>query len=192
MTRKGQRMKALMVLGSRNPEGRTARSATALLDGLMSEGSQGEAIFLTELAIERCRQCDADGYGLCRAEGRCVIEDDFGSLVDRIRAADVAIFATPVYFSDLSESMRAFLRRLRRICRHESARNAISGKPAVGICMAGGGGGGAPSCAVSLERVLRACGFDVVDMIPVRRQNLDLKLDVLRTTGKWLATYSPS
>jgi hypothetical protein len=58
--------------------------------------------------------------------------------------------------------------------------------------MAGGGGGGAPRCAASLEGVLRTCGFDVVDMIPVRRQNLDLKLDVLRTTGKWLASYISS
>ncbi len=185
-------MEALMMLGSRNPEGRTASSAEALLEGLASEGCHSEEIFLTEMSIERCRQCDMDGYGLCRAEGRCVIEDDFTSLVDRIRDVDLAIFATPVYFGDLSESMHAFLRRLQRICRHESARKAISGKPAVGICMAGGGGGGAPSCAVSLERVLRGCGFDVVDMIPVRRQNLDLKLDVLRTTGKWLVSYSPS
>jgi multimeric flavodoxin WrbA len=185
-------MKALMVLGSRNPEGRTATAAKALLEGLASEGGHGEEVFLTEMNIERCRQCDAAGWGLCRAEGRCVIEDDFASLVDKVRNADVAIFATPVYFGDLSESMRAILDRMRRITRHESAREGISGKPAIGICMAGGGGGGAPSCAVSLERVLRTCGLDVVDMVPVRRQNLDLKLAVLETTGKWLATYSPS
>jgi hypothetical protein len=58
----------------------------------------------------------------------------------------------------------------------------------MGICVAGGGGGGAPACAVSLERVLSTCGFDVLDMIPVRRQNLDMKLDVLKIAGQWLAT----
>jgi len=158
----------------------------------MAEGSHSEAVFLTEMNIERCRQCDAGGWGLCRQEGRCVIEDDLASLVDRIRGADVAIFATPVYFGDLSESMRAFTDRLRRVTRHESAREGISGKPAIGICMAGGGGGGAPRCAVSLEGVLSRCGFDVVDMVPVRRQNLDLKLDVLGTTGRWLASYTSS
>jgi len=181
-------MKAIIVLGSRNPEGRTARAANALLEGLKDEGAQGEAVCLPHKKIERCRQCEQDGWGICRTEGRCVIEDDFASLMDRIRDADAAIFATPVYFSDLSESIRSFLDRLRRVTRHESGRDGIGGKPAIGICLAGGGGGGAPACTVSLEKVLNNCGFEVVDMIPARRQNLDLKLTVLRATGRWLAT----
>jgi NAD(P)H-dependent FMN reductase len=75
---------------------------------------------------------------------------------------------------------------------NESGRDGINGKKAVGICVAGGGGGGAPSCAVSLERVMSRCGFDVVDMIPVRRQNLDMKLAVLKGTGEWLASLVSS
>ena len=30
--------------------------------------------------------------------------------------------------------------------------------------------------------------IDVVDMIPVRRQNLAMKLEVLRVVGRWLAS----
>ena len=82
--------------------------------------------------------------------------------------------------------MRAFLDRVRRVSRHEAGKQGMVGKPAVGICVAGGGGGGGPTCAVSLEKVLATSGFDVVDMIPARRQNLDLKVTLLRTTGKWL------
>ena len=118
-----------------------------------------------------------------------MIEDDFASIVERIRAADAVAFANPVYFGDLSESLRAFLDRLRRTCMHESGKQRIAGKPAVGICVAGGGGGGAPECTVSLGRVLGTCGFDVVDMIPARRQNLELKLEVLRVTGRWVTAY---
>ena len=180
-------MKLVAISGNRNPEGRTARAANAFLQGATSGGSQSELIFLPELNIERCRQCDENGWGICRTEGRCEIEDDFASLVDRIKQADAALFATPVYYSDLSESMRAFLDRLRRTCMHEAGKDGIAGKPAVGICLAGGGGGGAPSCAFSLDRVLARCGFDVVDIVLARRQNLDVKLDVLRATGKWLA-----
>ena len=75
---------------------------------------------------------------------------------------------------------------------HEAGKEGISGKPAVGICVAGGGGGGAPTCAVSLEKVLSRCGLDVVDMIPARRQNLDMKVEILGITGKWLAGYVAS
>ena len=181
-------MKILAVVGSRNPEGRTASAIAALFDGVAAAGGQGEKVFLTESRIERCRQCGESGWGLCREEGRCVIEDEFAVLVNKLREADACVFATPVYFGDLSESARAFLDRLRRVTRHDKGKKGIAGKPAVGICVAGGGGGGAPVCAVSLEKVLSTCGFEVVDMIPVRRQNLDMKKDVLRIVGKWLTT----
>lgn len=181
-------MKVLVISGSRNPEGQTARAANAFLEGVGSAGGQGELVFLPQMKIERCRQCEDDGWGICRSEGRCVIEDDFASVVDRVKDADAVVFATPVYFSDLSESLRAFLDRLRRTCIHDAGRERIEGKGAVGICIAGGGGGGAPACTVSLERVLRTCGFEVVDLIPVRRQNLDMKLNVLRAAGGELAS----
>jgi multimeric flavodoxin WrbA len=181
-------MRFVIVLGSRNPAGQTARAAQALAQGLILAGAEGELVYLPTLQIERCRQCDDKGWGTCRPEGQCVIEDDFDSVVQRIRGADVVAFANPVYFGDQSESMRAFTDRLRRTCRTDEHRQGIAGKPTVGICVAGGGGGGAPSCTVSLEKVLRTCGFDVVDMVPARRQNLDLKVEILETTGRWLAT----
>jgi multimeric flavodoxin WrbA len=185
-------MKALIIVGSRDPKGRTARSAEAVLEGLKSQGASGEVIFLTQQKIERCRQCDVDGWGICRAEGRCVIQDDFVAVVDRLRSAGAVVFANPVYFSDLSESMRAFLDRLRRICRNDAGKKGLAGKCAIGICVAGGGGGGAPACTVSMEKVLGNCGFDVVDLIPLRRQNFEMKLDVLKTTGRWLAACPSS
>jgi len=185
-------MNVPVVSGSRNPQGQTARAAEALLDGLRRGGADADVVFLPTLAIERCRQCDQAGWGACRAEGRCVIDDDFAALVDRLKAADAVAVVTPVYFSDLAESLRAFLDRLRRTCRHDAGKEGLVGKPAVGLCVAGGGGGGAPACTASLEKVLLTCGFDVVDMVPVRRQNLDMKLDVLKTVGRWLADLPPA
>ena len=179
-------MKVLAIVGSRNLKGQTARAVGALLQGVTDSGSQAEQIVLPKMKIERCRQCEDDGWGICRTEGHCVIQDDFASIVDKLENANVAIFATPVYFGDLSESMRAFLSRLQRTCTHESGKKKVIGKPAVGICVAGGGGG-APACTASLEKYLSRCGFDVVDMMPIRRQNLDMKLGILLATGKWLA-----
>ena len=185
-------MNVVVISGGRNPQGQTAQAAGAILEGLRAAGARGEIVFLPQLKIERCRQCDPAGWGLCRQEGRCVIEDDLPALIERMRAADGVVFATPVYFSDLSESLRAMLDRVRRTTRHEAGKAGLAGKTAVGICVAGGGGGGAPSCTVSLEKVLATCGFDVADVIPVRRQNLPMKLEVLRTTGKWLASRPAS
>ena len=177
-------MKVLMISGSRNPDGQTARAAEAFLEGVKDAGAESELVALPPMNIERCRQCENDGWGICRSEGRCVINDDLASVAAKIKAADAVVFATPVYWSDLSESLQAFLNRLRRTCIHDDGRAGIEGKPAIGICVAGGGGGGAPECTTRLEWVLRTSGFDVVDLIPVRRQNLDAKLDVLRSAGR--------
>lgn len=180
-------MNILIISGSRNPNGQTAQAAKSFIEGIETAGARAEMVFLPPMDIQRCRQCGDDGWGICRTEGRCVIEDDLASLIERIKTADAVVFATPVYYSDLSESLRALLDRLRRTCIPASGRERIDGKPAIGICVAGGGGGGAPACTENLDKILRTCGFDVVDVVPVRRQNLDVKKTVLRSLGEWLA-----
>ena len=187
-------MKVFVVIGSRNPEGRTAMAAKALADGMSGCGAEVETVFLPELSIERCRQCEANGWGICRSEGRCIIGDDFDDVERKLDAADAAVFANPVYFGDLSESMRAFADRLRRcnwMAMQEKGKTKLF-KPVLGICMAGGGGGGTDSCGVALRKVLTTCGFEVIDMIAVRRQNFEIKLKTLRGLGEWFPEYVTS
>jgi multimeric flavodoxin WrbA len=182
-------MKILLVSGARNPNGQTSKAAEALLRGASEAGAMVEQVLLPTLKIERCRQCEANGWGLCRAEGRCIIDDDLASVKERIRTSDLVVFATPVYYGDLAESMRGFLDRLRRTCTQEAGQVGIKGKPAVGLCVAGGGGGGAPTCCVSIERALASTGFDVIDLIPARRQNLLMKVQMLEVVGRCLAAW---
>lgn len=181
-------MEVIMICGSRNPEGQTARAMQAMAAGIARAGGHVEKVFLPIRKLEHCRQCDDNGWGLCRREGRCVIADDFADIVAKLRPAHAVIMATPVYYSDLSESLRVFLDRLRRICTHPAGRLSLEDKAVIGICVAGGGGGGAPACCVSLEKILSTCKFDVVDMIPVRRQNLAIKMEMIELAGAWLAT----
>ena len=141
---------------------------------------------------------------ICIDEDRCIIDDDFSEIVEKIDNADVTVFANPVYFLDLSESMKAFLDRLRRVKSRSPRKPADPNKPrpglsnndegpiAMGICYAGGSGNGTISCCMNLERILQFCGFDVVDMIPVRRQNLHAKMKIMEVTGEWLATKPSS
>ena len=85
-------MNILLISGSRNPEGQTATAGNAFLAGVADEGGNGEHVFLPKLGVERCRQCEDHGWGICRTEGRCVIEDDFAALVEKIKAADAVAF----------------------------------------------------------------------------------------------------
>lgn len=187
-------MKVVAVIGSRNPEGRTALAAKALTDGMAASGAEVETVFLTELKLERCRQCNPDGWGVCRTEGYCIIGDDFDELEGKLDQADAAVFANPVYFGDQSESMRAFTDRLRRInwmIMQEKGKTKLF-KPVIGISMAGGGGAGTETAGVMLKKVLTTCGFEVIDMINVRRQNFDVKLKALRFQGEWFPEYVTS
>jgi len=191
-------MKLLVLSGSRNRQGKTAQAINAVIKGTNEAGGSSECIFLPELTLERCRQCNSDGWGDCRSEGHCIIDDDFASVVEKIETADIVVFANPVYFGDLSESMWNFLRRFRRT--HFNRRTAVdqsvsgaipsreSSIPVIGLCYAGGSGNGTTSCCANLERILQQCRFDVIDMIPVRRQNLEVKIPVLELVGKWLVT----
>ena len=185
-------MNILFLSGSRNPEGRTARAVNAVLEGAKEAGADVELIFLPELNLERCRQCDQNGWGICKSKGRCVAEDDFNPLLEKMLNSDVSVFASPVYFSDLSESLFTFLGKIRRISINPEAKKRIENKPVVGICCAGGSGNGAPDCCASLYKILFRTGFDVVDMVPVRRQNLEAKLPALNLMGKWLETKPTS
>ncbi len=197
-------MKTLVISGSRNPEGRTALLINALCKGVESSGGETEVIFLPKKDIEHCRQCNKDGWGICRDEDKCIIDDDFASILEKIDNADVTVFANPVYFSDLSESMKVFLDRLRRVKSRIPRQpvdpnkpmpgpfNNDEGKIAMGLCYAGGSGNGTTSCCMNLERILMFSGFDVVDMLPARRENLDNKLIVAEQTGKWLTTCPSS
>lgn len=181
-------MRIVVISGSRNPEGQTARATTALVNGAAAEGAVIDQHYLPALRLERCRQCNADGWGDCRAKGACIVDDDFAMLVEAVRGADAVVFATPVYFSDLSESLRAFMDRLRRICRHDDGKRGIAGKATFFLCVAGGGGGGAPLCAGHFESIARNIGLNLVDSALARRQNLEMKLPLLHATGRWLAT----
>jgi multimeric flavodoxin WrbA len=187
-------MKVIAISGSRNRQGKTAQIVNAVLKGVETGGGQSESIFLTECKLENCRQCNPEGWGICRTENRCIIEDDFASIVEKINTVEAVIFASPTYFADLSESMKTFLDRLRRVSFRKTLQRprlpggfpATPGKPAIGICFAGGSGNGSVSALFNLERVLQTCGFESTDMISVRRQNLDIKLPMLEKAGEWL------
>jgi len=179
-------MRYVVISGSRDPKGQTGRSIAALTQGLESAGATGCVHYLPTLDIQHCNQCNAQGWGLCQRAYRCGMYRDLDDLVVELQEADLAIFATPVYFGSLSESLRAFTDRLRRIAWLGGQPSLLQGKAAVTLCVAGGGGGGAANCIGDMAKPLQTCGYEIIDMWPIRRQNLEAKLPQLTAAGEWL------
>jgi multimeric flavodoxin WrbA len=173
-------MKCLAIQSSPNLDGLTASLAKAILKGFEAEGGETELINLNEMDVKQCVACER-GWGPCR-QGDCILEDDFEAIRRKIGEADAFVFATPVYWHDLSESAKTFLDRLRR-CETFSGRNTCAGRKAIGIASAGGSGNGAARALYNLEDYLKRVGFQVFDLVPVTKFSKDHKLPMLEAAG---------
>jgi multimeric flavodoxin WrbA len=179
-------VKILAIQSSPNEDGLTAKTAKAVIKGAETEGAAVELVNLNELVIRPCVACDG-GWGQCRREGTCVIDDEFQQLRDKIHAADAVVFATPVYWGDLSESTKLFLDRLRR-CEVKGEFKTLNGRFALGIASAGGTGNGCVKALLHLEDYLRRVGFTIFDLVTVTQASKEHKLAMLEYAGHRLVT----
>lgn len=177
-------MKVLAVQSSPNVNGLTSSLAQAALNGVNVKGGETELIHLNRLNIEPCIACE-NGWGICRTDGTCILDDDFQTLYAKMTHCDAVIFATPVYWHDISESAKRFLDRLRR-CERGNDFKTFRGKKVIGIASAGGSGRGAVRALHNLEDYLRRLGFDIFDLVPVTRFSKDHKLEMMENAGKRL------
>ena len=175
-------MRILVVLSSPNASGLTAACAQAARQGVVDGGGRVRVVNLNDLDIARCAVHNG-GWGSCRSEHRCQLEDDFGTVHDTVREAEGFVFVTPVYFGEPSEPMKAFFDRLRRCeaTREDmtNGKESLVGRPSVCIAAAGGSGAGAVSCLATMERVIRQIGAGVYDTLPVTQRTSDYQLETV-------------
>ncbi len=90
-------MKVLGVVGSMRKEGNTGKLVQAALDGAKgaAEGVRTQLVPLSTLEIGPCQGC----YEVCsKTPYRCVVKDDFPSLLSRMEDADGIVIGSPLYF----------------------------------------------------------------------------------------------
>ena len=75
--------------------------ANAFADGARAAGHTVEVVSLRGKSIAFCRGCLA-----CQTLGRCVIDDDAVAITEKMQHADVIVFATPIYYYEMSASSR--------------------------------------------------------------------------------------
>ena len=72
--------------------------------GAIEADNDVEFVNLKGKNINSCLDCMT-----CQKTLRCVQDDDMRELVEKVRKADVLIFATPIYFYEMSGQMKTFL-----------------------------------------------------------------------------------
>ncbi len=80
--------------------------AESFADGARSAGHEVEKISLAGKDIKFCRGCFA-----CQQTKRCVIRDDADEIEQKMELADVLVFATPIYYYEMSGQMKTMLDR---------------------------------------------------------------------------------
>ncbi|MCZ0861648.1 flavodoxin family protein [Methanocorpusculum vombati] len=84
-------------------------NSESALDTILAETGDrvsAEKVVLTDLSIAPCKGC-----GACEKLGRCIQEDDFQPLAQKILDADVLILATPVYSMSVCAQSKALIDR---------------------------------------------------------------------------------
>jgi multimeric flavodoxin WrbA len=103
-------MRVVAINGS--PRGRSSATSAllgAFLGGARERGAEAEEIVLAEKRIGQCRGCYACWTS---SPGRCAIEDDMGAILPRLAEADVLVLGTPLYFNNVSGTLKTFVDRM--------------------------------------------------------------------------------
>jgi multimeric flavodoxin WrbA len=181
-------MRVLVLQASPNEDGLTATMAKEAMAGAQAAGAEAELVHLKKMKLEACLACE-DGWGRCRRESLCIIEDDLESVRTKMSDADGIVLSTPVYFGEVAEVVKNLFDRLRRCERAGPAEPRVEGKWVLGIAAAGGGGGGGPSCLGVMERYWAHMGLPVFDQIIVTRRSREYMIPAARQAGEAFVKY---
>ena len=179
-------MKILILTSSPNIDGLTAACGQEAKIGVEMGAANASVINLNALNLSACHAC-GNGWGTCLGKHTCQVQDDFQKLHRAMADADAYIIITPVYWGDMSESLKAFIDRLRRCEASNGEKNDLAGKPFICVAAPGGTGNGCISCLSSYERFVDHIKGVKYDFIGVTRRNKDYKLTTIREAAKSMA-----
>lgn len=99
--------KVLIISTSPRKNGNSEALADAFMNGARGGGNAVEKISLYDKTIGFCKGCLA-----CQKTGRCMIHDDANNIAEKMLDAEVLVFATPIYYYEMSGQMKTILDRM--------------------------------------------------------------------------------
>ncbi len=98
--------KVLIISSSLRKGSNSEALAKEFESGAIESGNEVETVSLRGKSIGFCRGCLA-----CQKLGRCVINDDALEIAEKMKSADVLVYATPVYYYSVSGQLKTMLDR---------------------------------------------------------------------------------
>ena len=98
--------KVLIISSSMRKNSNSMLLAKEFERGAIDAGNQTEFVSLSDKNIAFCKGCLA-----CQRTQKCAIDDDANAITEKMKNADVIVFATPVYYYGMSGQLKTMLDR---------------------------------------------------------------------------------
>jgi len=101
-------MKLLVIRGNPRKDGHTQYITDLVVKGASEACATVDDVDLQTLTINECTGCYCCWT---TTPGRCIHRDDMDALLNKLLAADIHLYSTPLYYYTMSISMKRFLER---------------------------------------------------------------------------------
>ena len=120
-----EKPKILAFSGSPRQSGNSVRLLERFANGTSANGVENEVVYPHTMNIKPCTGCLR-----CNVLKRCAVQDDdWHELSEKILAADVIVFATPVYFHHLPGPFKMVMDRFRSFIHIQVTENGLAHAP---------------------------------------------------------------
>ena len=142
-------MKITILNGSPRKEN-TAAMAEAFAEGAREAGHEVEILQVGKMKINGCLGCE---YCHTKGEGKCVQKDDMEKVIPAYMDSDMIVFATPIYYFDMTAQLAAAIQRIYCIGKPAKATKAA-------MLISSGSPGTGEGAAVSYKNMLAYMGIE--------------------------------
>ena len=113
-------MKITILNGSPRKQN-TAAMVEAFAEGAKAAGHEVETIQVGKLKINGCLACE---YCHGKGEGKCIQKDDMEKVMPAYQDCDMIVFASPIYYFDMTAQLSAAIQRVYAIGKPPKATKA--------------------------------------------------------------------
>jgi len=124
-------MRIVVINGSpKGKDSNTNKMVAAFLKGAQAAGAEIINIFLAEKDIKHCKGCL-----ICWQRGpcQCVTKDDMLEVISLMGSANLIVFASPVYFGNISGMLKVFMDRMTMIGSPHQSKTTDTDKEKSGV-----------------------------------------------------------
>ncbi len=89
--------------------GNTAAMVNAFAEGAKEAGHEVEILHVGKMKINGCLACE---YCHGKGEGKCVQKDDMEKVMPAYKEADMIVYASPIYYFDMTAQILAAIQRV--------------------------------------------------------------------------------